>query len=288
MSMGGGAPDVSSENKALGQQALDMAKPLIEQAGKSSQRAEDFGYDFFDKYLKKLSDQMGWSVSNALDKNNQITAGALDQFNRQTDQAKEAAPMIKDWQDTIKNYNAEEDAGRTTALGIGDLTQAETAQKAAAARALRARGIDESSGGGTAGIRDQAMQAALARAGIAQKERARAEALGLQLKQAGANMGMSLQSAPLAALGAASGSVGQGVQIPATGASGLATAAGVPMQGAGLATTTGASLGGNLYNSGMSTITSANNAQAKADSESSAGFGKLVGQVAGMALPLLL
>lgn len=280
MSFGGDESDAGKKIEDLGTSTVDLAKPLIEQASKAGQKAQDFATQFFDTYVKDNLVSLDKELGTALTRNTKLYNEQMALYKNREAEYQGTKDLISSYADTIRNFDAEGDAQRTSALALGDLSQSRQANDEAVQRALATRGINPNSGAGVAGARAVGLNDALARASIMQNERNRAENLGRTLQQSGAEMALRMRDTS-GLLGATASTIGQGMALPSTALSATSGAGALPLQGIQTNAQIASGLGTNLYTQGTNLVSKGESMNAEANKDSGSGFGALAGTVVG-------
>lgn len=276
MSLGSKKSDVGNDVKAQGQNTMDWAKPMVDQAVKSTRQGQNFALKFFQNHVQPALQTSIRQSREAMARNDELYGKSLDQYNNREDQYRANAHLIDDYGNRLANFNESEFAAQNTNAALGDLGTAQKSAEAQNQRAIAARGA-QNSGAAYAGQRGTGMAVALEKARIAQAERARAQAVGNQMAAEGANLAMGLRAN---SVGDAASLAGQGAALGQSTLSSVNSAAAVPMAGYGLgAQALGAASG--LYTSGMSGMSSGAQMNAEANANNGAGIGKMLGTVVG-------
>lgn len=281
MSMGGEESDAGKTTEAMGTGSAKLGKKYIKEGIETSKAANTFAQGFYTDYVKPQVDKMNAAFDEAQANNKTITSQLLTQAADREGTYQQNKDLISNYGDTIRNFNVDQEAGRTTALAVGDLATARAANDQIVARQQGARGINPTSGAAQAGIRQAATSDAIARARIAQQERSRAEALNLQLKQSGASMGMGLANGSMPSLQGASGSTGQGAALPGVAISTANSGAALPVGSLGDLARNQLGAGQGLHAAGLGAVAQGESLNYEANKNNGSGLGAAVGTIVG-------
>ena len=279
MSMGGA--DKGTVKFKKDQQAL--AKETQAKLFDISDKLMALSDTFFDDYIQPVISQLGDQVDFAIDNFDNLRETALSWAQTREDIFQtQGIAGLNAFMDRALNFNEQEYAAREGALAVGDIANQEAIAKDTMQRQLAARGVNANSGAALAGLQGVGINASLAKANAWTQARRAAETRGDQFASAAGQMGLQMAglSAPL--LGQAGTYTGMGVDTTNAQLQGL---------GLGWDTKTGGLRAAGSILSPIQQQASANTASAvksiaDQNAQSAAGFGSLLGKVAGVGIGL--
>lgn len=286
MSMGGGA-DKGTTRFKKDQQAL--ARETQGKLFDISDKLVALSDTFFDDYIQPVISQLGDQVDFAIDNFDNLRETALSWAQTREDvfqtQGVEGLNFFMDrmlGRDTSQYFNEQEYAAREGALAVGDIANQEAIAKETMQRQMAARGVNPNSGVAMAGLQGAGINASLAKAQAWTQARRAAETRGDQLASSAGQMGVQMSGLAAPYLGQAGTYTGMGVDTTNAQLQGLSL---------GWETKTGGLRAAGGILSPIQQQASANTAAAVksiADqkAQSSAGFGSLLGKVAGVGVGL--
>lgn len=279
MSIGGGGDTGQADAAAANsQQTINEVNPKLIGTGDD---ALDFTKNFFSQYITPLIGQLNDATQTAQDRNttifNQQQAQAAD-FQQTYDS--EGKPAIDNYFQTAQDFSTDQFADTQARLGIGDVRNQQANQEASQARAIQATGGNAASPASMA-IKSQS-GVTYANAAAAQAARARdlANTQKLNLQSSAANLGVTIGQQATTQTNAAATTVGQGAAIPAQNLQAASQAQTAQYAGYDAAS----SAYGTALNAASGRNTSAVNTAVKAGTDEDAGWGSLLGTVAGAAI----
>jgi len=207
-------------------------------AAKNAEIAEksmQFSEDYFNKYMAPLINEMTAQSADTRKNENELYASnkkSMDQAQQRYEQY--GIPAEDRYFKMVDEYSAPQEEERQAGLAIGDARVAQQGQRQQLNRSLAGLGIDPTSPAAMAAMSDQAVLGAATETGAANRARAAAKTLGMQLSSDAANFGRGGQSSTLAFGQAAQGNTAASAATGGAAVGSAGSGAGVVQNGYGL------------------------------------------------------